>query len=74
MTWYPRIRLTISLAAMLGLAPGCIINIHAGLTNRTGQPVTAIQIICDDYAGEPKWTLPDLNDVKHFNVRVMCDN
>lgn len=55
-------------------APGCIVNIHTGLTNRTGQSVTAISIVCDQYAGEPKWTLPDLNDTKSFNVRVMCDN
>ena len=32
----------------------CIVNVHAGLTNRKGQGVTAIEILPDNYAGEQK--------------------
>jgi len=52
-------------------APGCIINIHTGLRTSDGQRATAITVQCDQYAGEPKWTLPDLGGAKHFNVRVV---
>lgn len=52
-------------------APGCVINVHVGLHNRDGQDVTSVTIQCDQYAGEPKWTLPDYNDAKHLNVRVL---
>ena len=55
-------------------APGCVINIHAGLTNRQGQVVTAITIRCDQHVGEPVWVLPDFNDVKYLNVRVMRED
>ena len=55
-------------------APGCVVNIHVGLTNRQGQAVTAITIRCDQYAGEPVWTLPDFNDAKHLQVRVMRED
>lgn len=54
-------------------APGCVINIHPGLHNSDGQEVTAIAIQCDQYAGEPKWTLPEFNGGKYLNVRVLRD-
>ena len=40
-------------------APGCIVNIRVGLRNLDGQEVTAVSVKCDQYAGEPKWSLPD---------------
>ena len=30
-------------------APGCIVNISAGLTDGEGNEVTTVQIQCDDY-------------------------
>lgn len=36
-------------------AEGCIVNIREGLTDRHGRKVTSIEIIPDQYAGEPRW-------------------
>jgi len=39
-------------------APGCIINIYAGLETN-GQPVTVIQVHCDGYGLGDTWRLED---------------
>ncbi len=56
-------------------APGCIINIRHGLTNRDGQAVTSINVIPDDhYAGEKAWrVVADGWDASGINVRVVED-
>ena len=36
-------------------AEGCIVNIREGLTDMKGRTVTSIEIIPDNYAGEPIW-------------------
>ena len=51
-------------------APGCIINIHVGLVDMDGRKVTSVSIKCDQYAGEPRWLLPDFNFAEALNVRV----
>ena len=40
-------------------APGCIINVHVGLTDTEGRSITSVEVLCDEYAGEPEWTIPD---------------
>lgn len=52
-------------------ADGCIINVHVGLHDATGKPVTTVTIICDNYAGEGAWTMPDLDHSQHANVRIV---
>lgn len=52
-------------------APGCVVNVRLGLHNSEGQDVTAITVQCDQYAGEPAWSLPDYGDAKHLNARVV---
>lgn len=37
-------------------APGCIVNIHFGLTDMDGHRVTNVSITADRYAGEQQWT------------------
>lgn len=59
-------------------APGCIVNIHFGLTDRDGREVTNISISADQYAGEPKWqAIADTRDTsdpgKGIGVRVVRD-
>ena len=40
--------------------PGCIVNIHIGLTNIDGNPVTNVSITADQFAGDKKWmVVPD---------------
>lgn len=51
-------------------APGCIINVHIGLHDSAGNGITAIEIKCDEYAGEPNVYLPDFDNAKTLNVRV----
>jgi len=34
---------------------GCIVNIRTGLTDTRGRKVTHVEILPDNYAGEPKW-------------------
>ena len=53
---------------------GCIVNIRTGLHDSAGHKVTSVEVICDQYAGEPKWSLPDLSDARTFNVRVVQGN
>lgn len=36
-------------------AKGCIVNIREDLHDRLGRSVTSIEVIPDDYAGEPRW-------------------
>lgn len=55
-------------------APGCIINVHIGLFTSDGQAVTAITIQCDQYAGEPIWTLPDYGNAATLNVRAVRED
>lgn len=38
-------------------APGCVVNIHHGLLDSNGQPVTAISIQADCFAGETPWLI-----------------
>lgn len=54
-------------------APGCIVNIHIGLTTMDGQEVTAVSVKCDRYAGEPKWSLADHGFAEAINLRVVQD-
>jgi len=50
---------------------GCIVNIRTGLSeHRTGRTVTSVEVICDDYAGEPKWRINGMGK-KYANVRVI---
>lgn len=54
-------------------APGCIINIHTGLQNSDGQPVTNVSITASRYAGEPAWNVcvGDTNDNSGVGVRII---
>jgi len=55
-------------------APGCIVNITPGLSGAGGRQVTSIEIICDQYAGEQHWYLPDINadrPPRATNIRVV---
>jgi hypothetical protein len=36
-------------------AAGCIVNIREGLHDRHGRAVTSIEILPDEYVGEPRW-------------------
>jgi hypothetical protein len=38
-------------------AEGCIVNIHIGLRDDSGHPVTRVDVLCDQYAGEPRWSV-----------------
>lgn len=49
-------------------APGCIINVYAGLTDCDGNQVTAVQILCDDYAGA---TWRTAEGEKSLNIRIV---
>ena len=49
-------------------APGCIINIRAGLETDEGRPVTVVSIICDDYATDT-WRLDD--GEKFVSLRIV---
>jgi hypothetical protein len=48
-------------------APGCIVNIHAGLEDAEGNPVTSVQVLCDSYLGNA-WRLE--NGEKFAGLRV----
>lgn len=53
---------------------GCIVNIRTGLTGAGMRRVTSIEIICDQYAGEQHWYMPDLNSdnpPRATNIRVV---
>jgi hypothetical protein len=51
--------------------PGAIVNIHVGLSDRNGVPVTNVSITADGYVGE-EWHLPDFFENPRFvGVRVM---
>lgn len=54
-------------------APGCIVNIHAGLHDDHEREVTRISIDAagDKYAGDKQWWCPDLQDPKGLGVRVV---
>lgn len=54
-------------------APGCIVNIHAGLTSSDGEQVTRVSVNADgdNYAGDQQWWCPDLQDPKGIGVRVV---
>lgn len=56
-------------------APGCIVNIVKGLRDSEGHEVTRVDIICDHYAGEPDWTMPDFpaDDSRFLGVRIVRD-
>lgn len=54
-------------------APGCIVNIHAGLADAAGREVTRVSVDAnaDKYAGDPQWWCPDLQDPKGLGIRVV---
>jgi hypothetical protein len=54
-------------------APGCIINIHVGLTDNTGRSVTAISINADGdrYSGDPAWWIDGEKGNAGVGVRVV---
>ena len=57
--------------------PGCIVNIRPGLTGAGMREVTSIEIICDQYAGERHWYMPDLNGdnpPRATNIRVVRES
>jgi hypothetical protein len=41
-------------------APGCLVNIRRGLSDMQGREVTSVQITADQYAGEDRFTIPEL--------------
>lgn len=56
-------------------APACIVNITPNLITMDNKEVTSIEIICDQYAGEQHWTLPDHPKAKTgMNVRVVRES
>jgi hypothetical protein len=50
-------------------APGCIVNIYHSLTDTEGRSVTRVDIRADQYAGEPKWTLPDVPEPSEAQIK-----
>jgi hypothetical protein len=52
-------------------APGCIVNIRVGLSDSNGNAITSVEVKCDEYAGEPHVYLPDFDNAKALNVRVL---
>ena len=42
----------------------CIVNIRIGLTDSNGNNVTSVEIIPDDYSGEPKVTVEGSRNVR----------
>jgi len=52
-------------------APGCIVNIHKGLTDTQGREVTRVEVICDQYADELPASLPDFKGAKYLAARVV---
>jgi hypothetical protein len=53
------------------VAPGCIINIHKGLTDSEGREVVRVDVLCDKYAGEPSVTLPDFDNATAIGIRIV---
>ena len=48
---------------------GAIINIREGLHDAFGRKVTSIEMLPDEYAGEPKWqTIPQVGNVRVVQV------
>ena len=52
-------------------APGCIVNITKGLRDTEGREVTRVDIQCDNFAGEPRVSIPDYNGAKYLSFRVV---
>ena len=53
-------------------APGCIINIRCNLHDKDGREVTSVEIICDQYRGEPTWSINgEGEDYNTHNVRIV---
>ncbi len=52
-------------------APGCIINIHVGLTDSEGRAVTRIDVKSDRYAGEPAWWVENQEGNSGMAIRVV---
>lgn len=54
-------------------APGCIVNIHFGLTNEAGHAVTNISVTADDYVGGPSWYIEGPTGLQehHNSIRVI---
>jgi hypothetical protein len=50
---------------------GCIVNIVAGLRDLEGRRVTRVDVQCDQYAGDPKNTMPDYDNAQFLGVRVV---
>lgn len=54
-------------------APGCIINIHVGLSDVDGREVTRVSIDADGdrYSGEPQWWIDGEEGKKGLGVRIV---
>lgn len=54
-------------------APGCVVKVHAGLTNHDKQQVTRVDIRADgnNYLNDEQWWCPDLVNPKGIGVRVV---
>ncbi|NIV28278.1 MAG: hypothetical protein GWN58_01830 [Anaerolineae bacterium] len=50
--------------------PGAIVNVHMGLSDKDGNEVTTVVILCNDYPGD-RWCMPDFEDTKTLSVRVV---
>ena len=50
---------------------GCIVNIHTGLTDIEGRTVTRVSIMCDDYAGEPSWSIEGRPGDLNQGIRII---
>lgn len=53
--------------------PGCIVNIRFNLTSSEGQPVTSIEVLADQYAGEA-WDVVHADETTSpaTNIRVVA--
>ena len=66
------VRLTARSKMLHAEAPGCIVNITVGLSDRGGHRVTSIEILADGgrYSGETPWWVEGLkgSDCRNFRV------
>ena len=54
-------------------APGCIVNIHPGLTDTDGRAVVRVSIEADGdrYSGDPQWWVEGVAGARGHGVRVI---
>lgn len=49
---------------------GAIVNIRTGLQDLKGRKVTSVEIIPDEYAGEPRWkTIPKVHNIRVVQLK-----